>query len=396
MHHEKLFLMTSALLFALASGCGGNAKTTSGSGGSAGEGGSTTTTSTGGGGSTTGTTTAGGSGGSTTGTTSSTTSDTTSSTTTSNTTSSTTTTGSSGDATLAVHKMLYGDTDPNGIPSSTAWQQYGFNLDGKVSTANSVDLCKPAQGAKPSSVYPDGKDGIDNGFGKNILPILTSLAADFSMQANDSINAGRFTLLLTIHGIAPGQSGAFPSDLLTASFPDGTFPAWQGTDKWPVRSDSLLNGNLSQPKAAFPMAQVSVDASGKRVWQSSGGADFDLHILTNAFEIVLPIKLARLSMVLSDDNATATQGMIGGVLDTEAFIGELAKTAGSFDASLCPPSATFEAIATQIRQAQDILLDGTQDPAKTCSGISIGLGFSADGALLGAPFDPPTKPNPCK
>lgn len=100
-------------------------------------------------------------------------------------------------------------------------------------------------------------------------------------------------------------------------------------------------------------------------------------------------------MALSADNAHAVSGRLGGMLDTEAFIAEMAKVAGSFDVALCPPSSTFESIAQQIRQGQDILLDGSQDPSKTCDAISIGLGFEADAALLGAVFAPPASPDPC-
>lgn len=69
--------------------------------------------------------------------------------------------------------------------------------------------------------------------------------------------------------------------------------------------------------------------------------------------------------------------------------------AGSLNPSLCPPSATFESIAQQIRQASDILADGTQDPGVTCNGISIGLGFEAEAATLGVVFDAPVPPDPC-
>ncbi len=91
-----------------------------------------------------------------------------------------------------------------------------------------------------------------------------------------------------------------------------------------------------------------------------------------------------------------SDGTIAGVIDTEQFISELAKVAGSFDTSLCSGS-TFDSIAQQIRQASDIMSDGTNgDPSKTCDAISIGLGFNGHGVTLGdvaAPVTPP--PDPC-
>ena len=43
-----------------------------------------------------------------------------------------------------------------------------------------MDLCKPAEGAHASSVYPDGDDGIDNNFGKVLVPIYNGLVTDLS------------------------------------------------------------------------------------------------------------------------------------------------------------------------------------------------------------------------
>src|SRR5262245_46802482 len=70
---------------------------------------------------------------------------------------------------LAISKLYLGDTDRQGKKSTSAWKGFGFNLDGKVSTAQSTDLCKPRAGGKASTSYPDGEHGIDNSFGKNIL-----------------------------------------------------------------------------------------------------------------------------------------------------------------------------------------------------------------------------------
>lgn len=302
--------------------------------------------------------------------------------------------GAGDGTTLAIHKLLIGDTTPNGQPSSTAWKGYGFNLDGKVSDAASLDLCKPAAGAKPSAVYPDGDGGIDNNWGKMLMPIFTSLSMDFSTQVNDSIAKGDFSVLVRINGIAPGATGPYKSEAFTGATL-GKAPAWSGSDVWQVRSDSLDNGDITMPRASFPSSQVSLDAMGQRVWQSIDVGEITLVLQLSGFPMTVPIHNARMWMVLSSDNQHAASGMIGGLIDTEALIAEMAKVAGSFDPALCPPSSTFDSIAQQFRQASDILLDGSQDPTKTCNAISIGLGFEADAALLGGVFDPPVAPDPC-
>src|SRR5689334_23254118 len=73
---------------------------------------------------------------------------------------------------FAIRKLYLGDTKRDGTPDPAAgWKDYGFNLDHLISTKDSKNLCKPLAGGAPSAVYPDGNDGIDNSFGKNILPI---------------------------------------------------------------------------------------------------------------------------------------------------------------------------------------------------------------------------------
>lgn len=66
-------------------------------------------------------------------------------------------------------RVNFGDS-----PTADAWKQIGFNLDGKVTTATSTDVCELMAGAEPAT-QDDGHDGIDNSFGENICPILGTL-----------------------------------------------------------------------------------------------------------------------------------------------------------------------------------------------------------------------------
>ena len=54
-----------------------------------------------------------------------------------------------------------------------------------------------------------------------------------------------------------------------------------------------------------------------------------------------------------------------------------------YSIGLCD-SPLFANLLTSIRQASDIVADGSQDPTKTCNGISIGLGFEMGEVQLGA------------
>jgi hypothetical protein len=307
------------------------------------------------------------------------------------------------DTVLAIHKLYLGDTDRKGNPSSTAWKDFGYDLDGKISTKDSKDLCKPAAGAKASAVYEDGTDGIDNSFGKNILPIITSLASDAGTQINDSINKGSFTIMLKFNKLGTGDNYNPINALLYAGakFVDASGmpvnPKWDGTDQWPVVPELLNNGNIEDPVVQFPKSYLVKDPmTGARTWVSGDKGSIVLNLSIAGFTLGLTIGSSLISTDISTDNKHSTNGTIAGILDTEQLITELGKVAGSFDPTLCPGSSTFESIAQQIRQASDIMTDGSQDPAKTCNGISIGLGFDMDQVQLGKVADKamPGK-NPC-
>jgi hypothetical protein len=309
-----------------------------------------------------------------------------------------------GDGTvLAIPKLYLGDTDRMGNPSSTAWKIYGYDLDGLISTKTSTDLCKPAAGAKPGAVYEDGDNGIDNSFGKIILPIVTSLSMDASTQINQSLDEGAFTIMLDIEKLGTGDNyNPLTTKLYGgAKFVDAmgmdALPKWDGTDMWPVVPELLNGGDVNNPIVQFPNSYVTKDPkSGARTWVSGGKATIKLNLSVAGFTLGLDINSALISAEIPSGNKKATNGTIAGIINTEQLISELAKIAGSFDKNLCPPSSTFDSIAQEIRQASDILSDGSQDPEKTCDGISIGLGFDSDQVQLGKVADPAmAQPDPC-
>jgi len=314
-----------------------------------------------------------------------------------------------GDGTaMAVSELFLGDTDRNGSPNPSAWKTYGFDLDGTISTKDSTNLCKPNAGGSPSSVYPDGENGIDNAFGKLLLPIITGLAQDASAQINESIAGGAFTIIVNVEDLGSGQNydpltaGLFAGVTLvddpTATMPTELTPKWDGTDLWPVAPELLNAGNPGDncqettctSKVVFNQAYMT---DGTFVSGSPGNLDLNLSVA--GFSLNLTIAQAVIAMDVAEDRSGADNGVIAGVIPVEQLIAELKKIAGSFDEGLCS-GTTFDSLADQIRQASDIMSDGTQDPNATCDAISIGLGFNAKPVLVGVvdtPADP--QPDPC-
>lgn len=342
-------LLALALMTTVAAGCDGG-KTTDGTGGKGGDGGSTVSMSTGGSGGAGGTGGAGGGGAG-----------------------GTLTCPTGEGPVLAVSDLAFGEGD-NG-----EWKKVGYNVDGLVSDAQSDGLCQPNAGASKSTPYPDGDEGIDNSFGKNLLPIILSLYPTWVTDVNNGIQKGTFTSLLRLECLP--ETGDVPA-FVTKVFGGtalGSTPKWDGTDVWPVSPD-LLSDPMDplSSTVVFPKASVT-------------GTEFDsgkdqifiltvpLNTMAGNTSIKLTLHSARVTMFLSEDRKSATGGIIGGVLNTEELVAEVKKIGALLN--LC--GAAFDNIIEQVRQASDIMTDGTQDPAQTCDGITIGLNFNMKPAQLG-------------
>ncbi len=282
--------------------------------------------------------------------------------------------------TYAISKLFLGDTNRDGSANKlNGWKQYGYDLDGTVSTAESSNLCKPRSGGSAKSVYPDGDQGIDNSFGKNILPIITGIASDASVKVNEGIADGSFTIMLDLEKLGAGTDYNGILTKLYGGSSLGAAPKWDGTDMWPVIPELLKDPtDITSAQVQFPQSYVV-----ENTWVSGSKGDVSLTLSISGFSLNLTISSALISMKLDPDHKGAMEGVIAGVLATDTLTSELKKVAGAFDPSLCSGS-TIDSIITQIEQASDIMKDGTQNASAECDGISIGLGFEAKTVQLGA------------
>jgi hypothetical protein len=128
------------------------------------------------------------------------------------------------------------------------------------------------------------------------------------------------------------------------------------------------------------------------VWESGPPGPLKLSVPVAQATLDLDIKVARVKMTFDAEGKSATDGQLGGVLETEQFVEQVKKLAGSVGTAFCA-GPIIDGIVEQIRQSSDIMTDGTQNPSSTCNGISVGLGFKAGVVQLGGIF-PPVKPGP--
>jgi len=292
---------------------------------------------------------------------------------------------------VAMNHIYAGDKDPNGTTSSTAWEQYGLNIDGLNTTNNFAGHCQPNSGGTPSQAFLNGNAGIDNSFGHNIVPLLGTVAQGWSDNINMNITAGDAGYFFDLVGatIMPDQTG------ITTRFYSGDqlgyAPKFDGTDCWPVDGATVNNPNdITSAKVVFSGGSLA-----SNVWTSGPPQTLSLTIAVQGAALTLTLHHAVVQAPFTVDHKGTVLGQISGVLGTEEFVNTVKQLAGTFDPSLCSGSALM-AIESQIRQASDIMVDGTQDPNQTCNGISIGLGFTAKQIKLGGvgPASPPPA-TPC-
>jgi hypothetical protein len=290
---------------------------------------------------------------------------------------------------LAIDDLFLGDTDFQHMLSAQAWAAFGFDLDDMVTTTDFTGHCLPNSGSSPAAMN-DGNAGIDNSWGKNLLPLFIGLNATFSQDVNQSIDDGEFTLMLLFEQLSGPDVDPLTTKLYGGA-PLGLAPAWDGNDCWPVLQEGLTDPtDIGSSTAVFPKSSVTAD-----LWQSESTVSIVLPFTISGFTFPVTVDHVRMQAQLSSAHDGATLGLLGGVIDTEQLVEVVRDVAGSFDSSLCS-GATFDSIANQIRQSSDILKNGTQDPTMVCDGISIGLGFTMQAVELGVIAPPQVPPaDPC-
>ncbi len=312
----------------------------------------------------------------------------------------------------ALHTLYLGDTDRSMNPSMTAWESFGYDLDGKVTTASSTDVCTLVAGSS-KQVQVDGNGGIDNSFGSQIMPIIGTLDSTASATLNSAIQGGSFTIMTYVVGFDDSAGNKTTATGLTGVLlaggkynADGGAPAWDTTTVWPVIPDpGLINNNCTSaggcPAGTDPIKDAVIKFNG--AFQTGGqfvsGAPNPLTLSLSIGGQSLSLDIA--SAVISFDPlmpGAVHNGTIAGVLDTSQLISGLMNVAGNISVSLCSGSA-FQSIAMQIEQTSDIVLNGTavsNPKGTTCNAISIGLGFDSVEIAPPSVIAPGSPPAPSK
>jgi hypothetical protein len=290
----------------------------------------------------------------------------------------------------AVSRWYLGETDRQGVYEPNAWRDYGFDLDGWTSTAKQGFHCKPVAGAKAADIRVDGNKGTDNSFGRNFVNgILATLVSAPSDESSASVTAGGSTILLDLGNLGSSSNYASSPAQWFRVKGDGPAPEsdWSSYE-WSPFADKVESSGSSKIK--LPGAYLSGD-----VWVSGEVPEVEVPLEMQGLFMNITVRKGRM-MLNVKDRARGLDGVLAGVVPTEALVTVMLKIAGNFGSNFCDEqSSALQGIVESIRQSSDILVDGTQDPDKPCDGISIGVGFETRASKLGAVIPPQLIPDPC-
>jgi hypothetical protein len=265
-----------------------------------------------------------------------------------------------------------GDSPPNPTLPPRRFLEIGWDLDGKCTTERNADLLRDSSQEKRNQVTEcrlpdwanptvDGANGIDNSLGAIVQGVRNTVSGFTSENYTAQLEAGGVTVIVRLAGWN-GQANddkVTVDNIVAAPFdsygPEGKTPKWDGTDEWPIASDSLVNGNPDRPKSRDTNAYVTNYQLVANLSESALRLDIGLSQLGNV----------KLTMVLSAAVAVCTL-----VPTSELGAGWVTKN--------CILGGRWE--------ADDLLKQLSQfpDPASTTNPLSIGFHATLDTGQVGS------------
>lgn len=268
----------------------------------------------------------------------------------------------------------------------------GYDLDRQCSCIND---------AGPTCVSTlqqcDAPEGVDNSMAKLMNLVSLALGAGsfgssyFSTQANN----GSWSALVRVRGYngEPDDPevdvALFASPGMGAGNPQ---PAWNGDDVWPVTASSVLQGDLEMPvyhaKGAYVSGGVLVAAIPTAALTISGG--------TESITITISGGVLTGRLQAFGGAYRIREGVLAGRWFEHDLFLSLSSYRDSNGKPLCTDSLLgYGNIKNAACKGRDILKDATGAKSLPCDSLSIGIGFEADPAVLGAVTAPPVPTPGC-
>lgn len=257
-----------------------------------------------------------------------------------------------------------GVSGPDGVPNVDAWARYGYDLDGRATSADDVTAdrlaCRRPVGSSKRSAI-DGARGVDNAFGKDFMSMMRSLKSDVEAETNKGVAEGGYTMVLRIDDLADAPDDAYaPGALYLVGRRDkATFAA---DEKWPVAGTSLT------PIATFPNGFVS---GGSWVSGDLGKELPAVAIPMLGRPLITPLYGGAFSLDL-----TKGEGVMAGAVRVDDLVDVVRPWV--LGLGECPTQEAVDLLVSAVRNTADAMatLPLAADPSRTCDAMSLGVGFT--------------------
>jgi len=288
-------------------------------------------------------------------------------------------------------------------------QDFGYDLDNLCTGPESAglgdgDSCRPIDWMPPET--QDFKEGRDNGLGRMIQSIATTLDGFGTPAYNEAIRQGRVSILLEIKGYNQTANDervelvvytAAPFDSLSTE--GSPKPKFDGKDEWPITSTSYESndaGELAVPlRARFRDPDAYVN-DGVLVGRLS---DTSLRLSVGVspqviVELVLNLLQAFYTAEVYFDEAAGfwklRNGTIAARWPLRNLLDQLEQFPDPDDAPffrrpLCMNTPSYDTFRRKICATVDIL-SGPGTSAEPCDAISMGIRFDAVQAIRGQTY----------
>jgi len=301
--------------------------------------------------------------------------------------------GGAGGGSPGCAAATYPDPPPgvdDGVDDEIVLAVRTMDLGESATTPPRYDLdhaCTCYEDAGPTCASPkaqcDAPGGIDSASAKIFSLIQFAVGSghfgsDFYGQ---KISEGVWTLLFRITGY-----NGLPDDpaVVVAAYPSGGSaapPLWDGNDTWKVAAQAVNGGDVTQPVYVSSGAYVSqgtlVAAAPKILMKLGGVAD------TITFQLTGGVITGKL--VKGPAGWTITGGVVAARWKSADIFGALGSYRDGNGKPVCTDSVlAYSTAKSAVCGGLDILADPSGAKTEPCDALSIGLGFTAEEAKLGA------------
>ncbi len=246
----------------------------------------------------------------------------------------------------AMDALFLGRVDRSGRRSSQAWAEFGYDLDHRQTTKTEGASCK-------GQVHIDGKGGVDNSFGRDLLEMLQSLRFDLESATGGDMPRGTWTWILVLDDVGGDDDARAAGHLYLGAGHAGA-PSFTAADHWPATK-----------VADFPDGYVAAGT-----WVSGTPRAIDLPMRLGGHPLALSLKEAFVTLRLADG-----AGIVAGALPRKSFEPQYVALFNGIQSCMRGPHFD-DLFRSHVEFALDLRLESAEASAP-CDAVSFGVGFHA-------------------